>query len=88
MTDQQPQTVPVKKKRKQPFWLIYTALLLAGAILLADAYDFTQLARWTARLGVSLVFSAIALIIGNGRSAGFVAAAIIWLAVIATIFVP
>jgi hypothetical protein len=88
MTDQDlSKTVPAKKKKKQPFWLIYVALLLAGILLLADAYNFTQLARWTARLGIALVFSAIALTVGNGRTVGYVATAIIWAAVVISYFV-
>jgi len=34
---------------KQPYWVVYIALLLAGILLLADAYDMPQLSRWTAR---------------------------------------
>ncbi len=84
MPEDDQKTVPAKKKKPQPLWLVYIALLLGGAILIADAYNVTTLNRWTARLGVSLVFSAIALIVGNGRTAGFVAVVIIWLAVIAS----
>jgi hypothetical protein len=88
MTDQDlSKTVPAKRKKKQPFWLIYVALLLAGILLLADAYNLTQLSRWTARLGISLVFSAIALIVGNGRTVGYMAVAIIWIAVAVSYFV-
>ncbi|MEW6412829.1 MAG: hypothetical protein AB1483_10200 [Candidatus Zixiibacteriota bacterium] len=74
----------VSTKKKQPMWLVYVALLLGGAILLADAYNVTQLDRWTARLGLSLVYTALALFVGNGRTVGFVAVAIVWLAVIAS----
>ena len=84
MSDEQ-QSAPVKpKKRKQPLWLIYIALLLSGLLLLADAYDLSHLGRWTGWFGVVLVFSAVALVIGNGRKAGFVAVGIVWVAVIAS----
>ena len=83
MSDEQ-QTSQEPKKRKQPLWLIYIALLLSGLLLLADAYNFSHLGRWTGRFGVVLVFSAVALVIGNGRKAGFVAVGIVWVAVIAT----
>ncbi len=76
-----------QSKKKQPFWLVYFSLLLAGLLLLADAYHFAHLDWWTARLGIALIYSAVSLFIGNGRTAGFVAAAIVWIAVIATIFV-
>ena len=82
------QTVPAKpKKRKQPLWLIYIALLLSGLLLLADAYNFSHLNRWTGRFGLALVFSAVALVVGNGRTAGFVAVGILWVAVIASYLV-
>jgi hypothetical protein len=74
-------------RRGQPVWLVYLSLLLAGLLLLADAYGLTLLSRWTARLGVALVFSALSLIIGRGRTAGYIAAVIIWLAVLATLIV-
>ena len=83
MSDEQ-QTSSKPKKRKQPLWLIYIALLLSGLLLLADAYDYSHLGRWTGRFGVVLVFSAVALVIGNGRQAGFVAVGIVWVAVIAS----
>ncbi len=73
-------------KKSQPCWLVYLALLIGGTLMLADAYQITHLHRWTARIGIGLVFSAMALLIGNGRWAGFMATAIVWLAVAATYF--
>ena len=73
--------------KKQPYWLVYFSLLLAGLLLLADAFGFAYLQRWTVKLGLVLIYSALSLFIGNGRAAGFIAAAIVWLAVIATFFV-
>ncbi|MFQ5454281.1 MAG: hypothetical protein ACE5D6_08860 [Candidatus Zixiibacteriota bacterium] len=70
-------------KKKQPYWLVYLSLLISGILLIADAYQFAHLYRWTARLGIALIFSALALFVGNGRQAGFIAVIIIWLAVIA-----
>lgn len=72
--------------KKQPYWLVYFSLLLAGLLLLADAYHLAHLYRWTVKLGIALVFSAFSLFIGNGRAAGFIAAAVVWLAVIAIFF--
>ncbi len=69
--------------KNDAIWLIYLSLLLSGILLLSDAYHVTQLHRWTARVGIALIFSAIALYIGNGRKAGFISTIIIWLAVAA-----
>ncbi len=74
-------------KKREPLWLIYTALLLAGILLLADAYQISHLSRWTAKFGMALIFSAVALIAGNGRKAGFVSVAIVWIALIASYIV-
>lgn len=74
-------------KKRQPYWLIYLSLLVSGVLLLADAYNVAHLQRWTGRLGVALVFSAFALFIGNGRKAGLLAVAIVWLAVAAAYLV-
>ncbi len=70
------------KVKEQPFWLIYISLLISGIILLADAVGIEALDRWTARLGIALTYSAIALLVANGRKAGFVAVAILWISVI------
>jgi hypothetical protein len=77
----------VEKKKKQPYWLLYISILLAGILLLADAANYAPLERLTARLGIALVLSAIALVIGNGRQVGYWATGIIWAAVIITFFV-
>ncbi|MGD8923180.1 MAG: hypothetical protein PVH24_08005 [Candidatus Zixiibacteriota bacterium] len=77
----------VQKKRKQPYWLLYISILLAGILLLADAAGYAPLQRLTARLGIALVLSAFALVIGNGRQMGYWATGIIWVAVIITFFV-
>lgn len=70
------------KTASGPLWLIWVALLIAGLMLLAEAFQIYQLTRTTARLGVALVWSAAALMIGNGRWAGNVATVIVWLAVV------
>ena len=75
------------KPKPQAWWLVYVAAVLAGAILLGDALGVRAIQQLTARLGIALLFSAVALLVGNGRPSGFVAAAIIWVAVIITFFV-
>nr|MBN2277985.1 hypothetical protein [candidate division Zixibacteria bacterium] len=67
-------------------WLIYTSLLLSGIILLADALNINFLARLSMRLGLGLVFSAMALIIGKNKPSGIIATAIIWVAILITVF--
>ena len=71
-------------KPKQPVWLVYVSLFVAGVILLGDAFSWSFLYSWTARLGVALVFSAVALLIGNGRSVGYIASGLVCLAALAT----
>ncbi|MFQ6007788.1 MAG: hypothetical protein ACE5K8_02445 [Candidatus Zixiibacteriota bacterium] len=80
MSDSRPE-VP---SQKQPYWLIYFSFVLAGVLLLSDAYRFAHLAKWTAKLGIALLYSAVSLFIGKGRAAGYVAAMVIWLAVLVT----
>ena len=75
---------PKKTKKKPPYWLIYVALLLGGLLLLADAFGLSTLQKWTARLGIALVYSALALVVGNGRAPGYIAAVIVWLCVLIT----
>jgi len=87
MIDPQKDQKTVKPKKKQPWWLVYVSLLLSGVLLLADAYNVTQLQRWTARLGVALVFSAIALLWPGGKTPGKIAVAVIWIAVVISYFV-
>ncbi|PKK83559.1 MAG: hypothetical protein CVT49_07965 [candidate division Zixibacteria bacterium HGW-Zixibacteria-1] len=67
-------------------WLIYLSLALAGLILLGDALRIQILSKLTARLGIALIFSAIALIIAKDRPPGIIAIAITWMAVLITIF--
>ena len=67
-------------------WLIYAALVLAGILLIGDAFDIGVITKLTARLGVALVFSAVALLVGKNHPPGIIATAIIWVAVIITFF--
>ena len=72
------------KKRKQPVWLLYTAAVVAGVLLLADALNVSVLARVPAKLGIGLVFSAIALLLDKSKSIGIIATVIVWVAVVVT----
>ena len=74
------------KKKSQYYWLIYLAFLLGGIILIAQAVDFTSITKWTAKLGVALLFSAFALLVANGKKTGYVATSIIWIVIIISYF--
>ena len=73
--------------KKQPFWLIYLALLLSGVLLLGDAYNLFGLNRWSARLGIGLLYVVLALIVGKDRPAGIFGIAIVIVSLVITIFV-
>jgi|GEM_PF-532720 len=88
VTDNKQTKTPSKSKEmQQPFWLIYVSIFLAGLMLLADAFHVTALQKISARLGVTLIISALNLIIGRGKPAGYIATAIIVVALIITFFV-
>ena len=73
-------------KPNQRYWIAYIGLFLAGFILLADAYNLTQLDRWTARVGIALVYTAFALVTAKGRASGTIGSIVIWVAVLLAIF--
>ncbi|MFZ5980613.1 MAG: hypothetical protein ACOYVF_08255 [Candidatus Zixiibacteriota bacterium] len=80
-------TTTVKSNtKKQPYWLIYGSIFLAGLMLLADAFRVTALQKVSARLGVTLIISALNLIIGRNTSAGYIATVIIVGALLITFF--
>ncbi len=70
----------------QHYWIAYIGLFLAGLILLADAYNMTLLNRWTARVGIALIYTAFALVTAKGRVSGTIGSVVIWVAVLLTIF--
>lgn len=74
-------------KPSQPYWLIYVGLLLGGILLIADAQHYAPLQKISAKLGIGMIYSAIALFIGNGRPAGIAATVIIWIAVLTTFLI-
>ena len=76
-----------EKIRGQALWLVYMSAAAAGLLLLGDALAYAPLQKLTARLGIALLFSAVALVVANGRATGYIATAIIWLAVLVTFLV-
>jgi hypothetical protein len=70
--------------KSDPTWLVYAGLIVSGALLLADAFNFHALTRWTAKIGIGLIWTALALMIGKGRWAGNFAVIVVWLGVLLT----
>jgi len=68
----------------RPWWMLYLTLLVAGLLMLADAYHIAQMHRWTAKFGVALVYAAFILFVGKGRPLSYVSAGIVCVAVILT----
>lgn len=71
-------------KPEEPYWLVYLALFLAGLLMLAEAIQYYPATRWTAKLAATLLFSAFALWVANGKFPGKLAVAIVWLAAAAS----
>ncbi|MBD3403436.1 hypothetical protein GF420_11110 [candidate division GN15 bacterium] len=82
-----PATGTGPKKKRQPYWLIYGALILGGVLFLGQALGLDALQRTTFRIGIALLYSALSLIVGNGRMPGYLATAIIVLSTIAVYLV-
>ncbi len=81
-------TEKTSAKAKQDYnWLIYGAGLLAGVLLLAESFEFAPLQKVPARLGIALIYSALAMFVAKGRSPAIIATVLIWAAVIVTFFV-
>ena len=75
-----------KSKPTKLIWLIYFAFLLSGIILIGDALNISVISKLTTRLGIGLLFSALALIIGKNRPHGIIAMGIVWVVIIITFF--
>lgn len=66
------------------WWILYLTLLVAGLLLLSDAFQVSHLNRWTAKTGIALVYSAFVLYAGKGRPLAVTSAGIVCAAVLAT----
>lgn len=73
--------------KKQPYWLVYFGLLLAGLMMAAEAANYHPMQKISAKLSIGLLYSAVALFVGNGRPAGYIAAGIIWSAIVASFLI-
>lgn len=72
---------------KQPYWVIYLGLLLAGILMLSQAAGYSPLQKISAKLSLGLLYSAVALYVGNGRAPGYVGTVIIWGAIIVSFLI-
>ena len=81
------QSSVTKSPPDKKLWLVYISLALAGLLILGTEYHWPHISRWTARLGLALVYSALALGIARGRRSGLIAAVIIWVAAVVCWFV-
>ncbi|MBU8933125.1 MAG: hypothetical protein KOO62_03870 [candidate division Zixibacteria bacterium] len=82
MSNEQPQAQT--KGTKGAFWMIYLGLAVAAIVLLGDGLSISHLERWTARIGIALLFTVLFLLVCRNMTRAITASAIIWLAVIAT----
>ncbi len=71
-------------KGRRHEWILWLALGIAGVMLLADAYNWTHLDKWTARLGITLIYSAFALLMTGGKTVGYLSSGIVVIALVAT----
>jgi hypothetical protein len=72
---------------KQPYWVIYLGLLLAGILMLAEAANYYPLQKISAKLSLGLLYSAVALYVGDGRAPGYIGTVIIWGAIIVSFLI-
>lgn len=77
-------TTTAPSSTRRPWWILYLTILVSGLLLLADGFQIAHLDRWTARLGIALVYSAFVLFVGKGRTLAIISAAIVCLAVLLT----
>ena len=82
MNDKQPQAPA--KSNKGAYWMIYLGLAVAAILLLGDGLSIPHLERWTAKVGVALLFTVLFLLVCRSMTRAIIASGIIWLAVIAT----
>lgn len=72
---------------KQPYWIVYLGLLLAGVLMMSQAAGYYPLQKISAKLSLGLLYSAVALYVGNGRAPGYIGTVIIWGAIIVSFLI-
>ena len=83
-TEQASNSQTEEPKKKSFFWMFYMSLLISAILLLGDGLAITHLEKWTAKVGVALLFSVFFLLVCKNQTKAIIASAIIWIAVIAT----
>jgi len=66
---------------RQHHWLIYIAAILSGFLLLADAANFAPATKITARLGIGLLYTTFAFMVGRVRPSAYIGAILLWVAI-------
>jgi len=72
---------PVKRST---YWMIYTSIFVSAVILLGDGMALTHLNKWTAKVGIALLFTVFFMLVCKNQTKAIIASLIIWIAVIAT----
>jgi len=75
-------TDKAKTKKKERLWPLWLALLVAGILLLSEAIGIAHLTKWTARLGIGLIYSAVVIVPAGGRWPAMTGISLVWLAII------
>jgi len=73
--------------KSQYYWLIYLAALVAGLLLIAHAINYRPITKIPARLGIALLYSAFAFMVGGSKAPAIIGTIIVWLAVLLMFFV-
>lgn len=72
---------------KQPYWIIYLGLLLAGILMLSQAAGYHPMQKISAKLSLGLLYSAVALYVGNGRAPGYIGTVVVWGAILVSFLI-
>ncbi len=74
-------------KKQAPYWIVYLGILLAGLIMLAEATHYRPGQKLTAKLAAALIYTALALWVGENKPHGYIGTAIVWAVVIISLLV-
>jgi hypothetical protein len=74
------------RKQRLPLWLLYLGLALAGLLLIAKGFDIAHLSRWTAQLGIALVYTALTFLVLGGKPHSWTGVVVVWAAAIGGCF--
>ena len=66
-------------------WLVYLALIVGAILMLGDGLNIKMFTKLTTKLGITVLLSALFLIVGKSRPSGIIALSIIWVSFIITL---